>query len=309
LAESELFGDKRGAFTGADRNRVGYLQAADRGTLLLDEVTDLPLSVQPKLLRALELRQVVPLGDSTPVSIDVRLVTASQEPLGRAVAEKRFRPDLYARLSGLVIRLPPLRERTEEVPSLFSLMLARHAGAALQALDRRVIEALCLHDWPFNVRELDLLARRLLALHGHEPVLRRTHLPAEMLEPKAQREPAGVQPVGHEAGPAPRQQPSAEMSQQQAQCEPAGAQPAGAGPALQQLCPRAADIQQRVEARREQELEALLVALRAQGGNVARAAREVGISRQRVYRLMEGRIDPDEVRKSDPPEGTGKDRT
>jgi DNA-binding NtrC family response regulator len=278
LAESELFGHKKGAFTGADRSRTGYLQAAHGGTLLLDEVTDLPLSLQPKLLRALELRQVVPLGDSTPVPFDVRLVTASQEPLIRAVQDRRFRADLYARLSGLVVALPALRERVEEVPSLFAHLLARNSAAKAPVVDSRFVEALCLHDWPFNVRELDLLVRRLLALHAHEPVLRRSHLPPAMSEPKSRRPPADDARAGRARPPAPRQ-----------------------------LRARAAEFENLVQTRRHDELEALLVALRAHGGNVARAAQQVGISRQRAYRLMEGRADADEARGTEPPKGRGEE--
>jgi DNA-binding NtrC family response regulator len=274
LAESELFGHKKGAFTGADRSRVGYLQAAHGGTLLLDEVTDLPLSVQPKLLRAIELRQVVPLGDSTPVSFDVRLVTASQESLMRAVQDRRFRGDLYARLSGLVVPLPALRARVEDVPSLFSHLLARSSERKAPTVDSHFVEALCLHDWPFNVRELDLLVRRLLALHAQEPVLRRSHLPPAMSEPRLHQ--GGDAPAGPVREPAPRQ-----------------------------LRARAAEFEHLVQTRRQDELEALLAALRTHGGNVARAAQQVGISRQRAYRLMEGRADADEARGTDPPKGPG----
>ncbi|MBN1606373.1 MAG: sigma 54-interacting transcriptional regulator, partial [Polyangiaceae bacterium] len=278
LAESELFGHRRGAFTGADRTRVGYLQSAHGGTLLLDEVTDLPLSVQPKLLRALELRQVVPLGDSTPVPFDVRLVTASQEPLIQAVQDRRFRADLYARLSGLVVTLPALRERVEDVPSLFSHLLARNTDGRPALVDSRFVEALCLHDWPFNVRELDLLVRRLLALHPHEPVLRRSHLPPAMSGSPARRGPAGDAPAEPARAPAPRQ-----------------------------LRARAAEFEHLVQTRRQDELEALLVALRAHGGNVARAAQQVGISRQRAYRLMEGRAEADEARGAEPRKGPGEE--
>jgi two-component system response regulator FlrC len=244
------------------------LQAAHGGTLLLDEVTDLPLAIQAKLLRALELREVVPLGESTPVPIEVRLVTASQEPLRRAAEQKRFRADLYARLAGMVVALPPLRDRTEEVPTLFAHMLTRHAGGQVPTLDVRLVEWLCLHDWPFNVRELDLLARRLLALHGQEPALRRSHLPPDMLGPPAHAS----------------QSDSTELQSQ---------------PARRELSERAQDFQQLVEIRRREELEALASALRAEGGNVARAARQVGISRQRAYRLMEGLIDPEELREGE----------
>jgi DNA-binding NtrC family response regulator len=273
LAESELFGHKKGAFTGAEHNRVGYLQAAHRGTLLLDEVTDLPLSIQAKLLRALELRQVVPLGESAPVCIDVRLVTASQEPLRRAVEEKRFRADLFARLAGLVVCLPPLRERTEEVPDLFARMLARHCQGAAPALDRLLVEALCLHDWPFNVRELDLLARRLAAMHAGGPALQRSHLPPEIRQRRASRPGPGIQEA---SAPVETGAPN----------EPQAPREPSALP--RQVSPRVEDFQQMVETRRNEEREALLLALRAEGGNVARAARRVGISRQRAYRLMDG---------------------
>ncbi|MBN1610566.1 MAG: sigma 54-interacting transcriptional regulator [Polyangiaceae bacterium] len=287
LAESELFGHKKGAFTGAEHNRVGYLQAAHGGTLLLDEVTDLPLSIQAKLLRALELRQVVPLGESAPVSIDVRLVTASQESLRRAVEEKRFRADLYARLAGLVVCLPPLRERTEEVPDLFTRRLARHCQGPAPALDRLLVEALCLHDWPFNVRELDLLARRLAAMHAGGPALERSHLPPEMRARRGPRPGPGVPGLPAQFAPAAPNEP-------QAAWDPAALP--------RQASPRVEDFQQMVETRRNEEREALLVALRAEGGNVARAARRVGISRQRAYRLMDGSAEFEAGKAAAPPD-------
>jgi DNA-binding NtrC family response regulator len=199
----------------------------------------------------------------------VRLVTASQESLRRAVEEKRFRADLYARLAGLVVCLPPLRERTEEVPALFARMLARHCKGPAPALDRLLVEALCLHDWPFNVRELDLLARRLAAMHAGGATLERSHLPPEMRQRRASR--PGQEAPGSPAGGAFAQNESR-----------------GEADAPRQVSPRVEDFQQMVETRRHDEREALLVALRAEGGNVARAARRVGISRQRAYRLMDG---------------------
>jgi transcriptional regulator with PAS, ATPase and Fis domain len=262
MAEAELFGYRRGAFTGADRGSTGHLRAADRGTLLLDEIGDLPLALQPKLLRALEQRAVVPLGESTPIPIDVRVVAATQEPLAKAVEEKRFRADLYARLDGLTVPLPPLRERSEDVPGLFAHMLARHLSGPLPSVDARLVEQLCLHDWPFNVREVDLLARRLAALHGREPVLRRSHLPDRMLSEWRRRDsdaPSADATVRVELG---------------AEVRIPAARPTDE-----------ADL------RREQELEALLQTLRLHEGNVTRAARELGISRQKVYRIMEGRPD------------------
>lgn len=179
LAEAELFGYRKGAFTGADRASPGHFRAAEGGTLLLDEVVDLPLPLQAKVLRAIESREVVPLGETRPVPVDVRLVTAAQLSLHEAVAQGKFRADLLARLDGATVKLPPLRERIQEVPFLFARLASRQVPAP-PALDPRFVEALCRHDWPYNVRELDLLARRMLALHGSEPLLRVEHLPERL---------------------------------------------------------------------------------------------------------------------------------
>jgi transcriptional regulator of acetoin/glycerol metabolism len=177
LAEAELFGYRRGAFTGAERASAGYLRAADGGTLFLDEIAELPLPIQAKLLRVVEQREVCPLGESTPVAIDVRLLAATQSPLGLAVAQKRFRGDLLARLSGLTVVIPPLRDRSEEIPSLFRKMVEQCGGlAAAPGLDSTLVEHLCTHAWPFNVRELTLLARKLLALYPEAATLDYTML-------------------------------------------------------------------------------------------------------------------------------------
>ncbi len=125
LVESELFGYRRGAFTGADQNHTGYLRSAHGGTLFLDEVTELSPSSQAKLLRALETREVVPLGETRPVPIDVRVISATQQPLESRVADGRFRADLMARLSEFRLELPPLRERREDVPGLFGAFSGR----------------------------------------------------------------------------------------------------------------------------------------------------------------------------------------
>jgi len=172
LAEAELFGCQRGAFTGADRARTGHLRAAHLGTLFLDEVAELPLAVQGKLLRALEEHVVIPLGDTESVEANARIVVATQEPLGEAVARKTFRSDLFARLAGFRIDLPLLRNRRAEIPGLFFHFLDRYAPGATFRIEARLVERLCLHEWPGNVRELELFTRKLLALHGNEPVLR-----------------------------------------------------------------------------------------------------------------------------------------
>ena len=187
LAEAELFGYRKGAFTGADRASPGFFRAAQGGTLFLDEVLELPADVQPKLLRALEQRQVQGLGETATVAVDVAVVAAAQAPLGDAVRAGRFRADLQGRLDGLTIVLPPLRERRDDVAPLFRELLRAHAGGRPPELDPKLVEALLLHDWPLNVRELLGLARKLLLTHGHEPVLKRSHLPEVMVDGAGKR--------------------------------------------------------------------------------------------------------------------------
>jgi DNA-binding NtrC family response regulator len=263
LAEAELFGYRKGAFTGADRASPGHFRAADRGTLLLDELTDLPHALQGKLLRVLEQKEVVPIGETRPVPIDVRVVAASQEPLRRAVEAGKLRADLLARLEGLTVRLPPVRERVDEVPYVFARLLQDHSGGRPPAVEPKLVENLCLYDWPFNVREIDLLARRLLALHGHEPALRRSHLPERILGARAGR------PNDAAAQHAPARADSSRR----------------AGATAEAAAQEAAD------ARRERELASLVAALRRNGGVLARAASELGMSRQRAYRLLQGQSD------------------
>src|SRR5580658_2888739 len=183
LAEAELFGYRKGAFTGAEKASPGLFRAAHAGTLFLDETLDLPSAIQPKLLRAIEQREVLALGETVPTNIDVRIVAATQEPLVSAVGEKRFRADLHARLDGLTVVLPPLRERREDVIPLFQEFLRQHTGGRAPALEPKLVEALALYDWPLNVRELLLLARRLLGVHGNGEPLKKVHLPERMLVP------------------------------------------------------------------------------------------------------------------------------
>ena len=254
LAEGELFGYRRGAFTGAERASPGFFRAADGGTLLLDEISDLPLALQAKLLRVLEQREVQPLGEPRPVPIDVRVVVAGQQSLMESVRAGRFRADLLARLDGLTVRLPPLRQRREDVLPLFSRLLDGVSRGRGPAIESDFAERLCVHDWPFNVRELVLLVRRIVALQGGEATLRAHHLPDRIGQETAGSSPGGpVAPAATAALPA----------------EPV-------------------------------QLPALLVALRASGGNVARAAAILGISRQRAYRLMEGQaVDLESIRGPD----------
>jgi DNA-binding NtrC family response regulator len=177
LAEAELFGHRKGAFTGAERNSPGYVRAAHGGTLLLDEIVELPIAVQAKLLRAVENQEVIPLGQTESVVTDVRWVAAAQTPLLDRVEQGLFRADLYARLSGAVLVIPPLRERREDIPFLFRKFLTTHNGGSPPETSAQFIEALCVYDWPLNVRELDLLAKRLAVLCGLESQLDIEHVP------------------------------------------------------------------------------------------------------------------------------------
>jgi DNA-binding NtrC family response regulator len=167
LFESELFGHVKGAFTDARGDRIGRLQAADGGTLFLDEIGNLPLHLQPKLLTALEQRQVTPVGANKPVPIDVRVVAATNLPPDRLSDERTFRQDLLFRLNTVEIDLPPLRERREDIPLLiehFVALYAKKYGRAQRRLPDDVMGALIAYDWPGNVRALRHAAERAVIL-------------------------------------------------------------------------------------------------------------------------------------------------
>lgn len=167
LFESELFGHKQGAFTDARSDRAGRFQAADGGTLFLDEIGNLPPPLQTKLLRVLESREVVPLGGDQSVPIDVRLISATNQPLDRLVADGTFRDDLLYRINTIEIELPPLRERLDDLPALvayFSALYARKYRLADKKITADGLIALCAHHWPGNVRELSHTIERALIL-------------------------------------------------------------------------------------------------------------------------------------------------
>jgi formate hydrogenlyase transcriptional activator len=163
LLESELFGCEKGAFTGAVAQTVGRFQAADRGTLFLDEIGDLPLELQPKLLRVLQEKQFERLGGSHTVRSDVRIVAATNQDLGRMVQEKTFRADLYYRLNVFPISLPPLRERRGDVRLLaehFVRRFSEQQGKTIDEIPEEFMIALEQHDWPGNIRELQNVIER-----------------------------------------------------------------------------------------------------------------------------------------------------
>ena len=161
LAESELFGHRRGAFSGAQREHPGLLVEAHGGTLLLDEIGELPLALQPKLLRVIEEGAVRPVGASRTRAVDVRFASATNRDLAAMVASGSFREDLYARLSGWSIRLAPLRERLEDLLPILEARLGPLDGSSTYRMTADFYEALALHPWPFNVRELLALAGRV----------------------------------------------------------------------------------------------------------------------------------------------------
>ncbi len=195
LLESELFGHRRGAFTGADRNKDGLFAAAEGGTLFLDEIGDAPLAVQVKLLRVLEERAYVPVGETRPIPADVRIVAATNRDLAVAVKEGTFREDLFYRLHVVPVTMPPLRERKEDIPLLAEVFLARllvNEGSARPHLSPDALEALMHHHWPGNVRELANVVQGA-ALLSTDGVLRVRHVETVVprrpdLVPRARRE-------------------------------------------------------------------------------------------------------------------------
>jgi len=170
LLESELFGHERGAFTGAVTQTAGRFQAAHGGTLFLDEIGDLPLELQPKLLRVLQEQQYERLGSSRTLRADVRVIAASNQDLWQMVEQKTFRADLYYRLSVFPIRLPSLRERKDDIPSLvrhFVQRYSRQMGKSIDEVPDRVMEILRSHHWPGNIRELqNFVERSVIMMRG-----------------------------------------------------------------------------------------------------------------------------------------------
>ncbi len=167
LLESELFGHERGAFTGAIAQTRGRFQQADQGTLFLDEIGDLPLELQPKLLRVLQEKEFERLGGSQPIRVNARVVAATNQNLEQLVSDKRFRADLYYRLNVIPIFLPPLRERREDIPQLVEYFVEKFSARLqkpINIIPQDVIEVLKAHDWPGNIRELQNFIERAVVL-------------------------------------------------------------------------------------------------------------------------------------------------
>lgn len=184
LLESELFGHVKGAFTGADRDHMGLFEAAAGGTLLLDEVGEMPLPLQVRLLRVLQDREVRPVGSSRTRKVDVRVVAATNRDLGQMVGARTFRRDLYHRLKVVSIEVPPLRQRREDILPLARAFVQRNCAAyhcGPCSLSARALDRLLAYPWPGNVRELEHALERAVVLAEGRPCIEETDLPPEVL--------------------------------------------------------------------------------------------------------------------------------
>ncbi|MFO0757514.1 MAG: sigma 54-interacting transcriptional regulator [Byssovorax sp.] len=251
LVEAELFGYVKGAFTGADQTRPGLLESANGGTVFLDEIGELPLELQPKLLRALETRQVRRLGSTEQRPFDARFVAATHRDLKARAAEGGFRPDLYYRIAVVEMAIPALRERKEDIPALVELFLAaRRPPRSLADLPPHAMALLSAHDWPGNVRELrNMVARLVLFPEAVD----------ELLAPKKRAPAAG-------APPAPAADPSS---------------PAELAAPFDLPLPAARELVLEQFERRY-----FAAKLEQHQGNVSRAAEAMGVSRQLVHRHL-----------------------
>lgn len=191
LFETYFFGYKQGAFTGANRNQAGIIRAAAGGTLFLDEIGDLPLEIQPKLLRFLQDLEIQPVGDSFPLQVDVRIIAATNSSLEEAVAGGRFRSDLFYRLNIISLEVPPLRHRREDIPVLINFFLNKYAATDGNTCIRLTPEALSFlieYDWPGNVRELSNVIQRLVSLADSEACISISDLPPALTQRKVKGE-------------------------------------------------------------------------------------------------------------------------
>ena len=257
LAESQLFGHVRGAFTDAREDSLGYFRSANGGTLFLDEIGELPLRLQPKLLRVVETHEVQPVGSAQSYKVDIRLIAATNRDLRAMVKAGSFRDDLYYRLSPTAITLPPLRERGTAIAALVAHFTATYNqlfGKQIRYISRRALEALQRHDWPGNVREFSHAIQSAVMLTDNETIA------LEDLPEFPWKDAA--------AGDAP---PEAALAPLAIRADVSGAEPAHLS--LDEAINRASK-------------NALVGAVREAGGNCHRAAQLLGVSRYTVYRMI-----------------------
>jgi Nif-specific regulatory protein len=262
LLESQLFGHRRGSFTGATHDQRGLFEAAEGGTIFLDEVGDMPAAMQAKLLRVLQEGEVTPVGDTRPRKVDVRVVCATNRDLAAEVARRSFRDDLYYRVAAFPIRLPPVRERREDIPLLADRFLAAAAERhrkRIPGIEPTALALLMAFAWPGNVRELENEVERAVALALDGETIGPPHLSAKL---------GGGRPAASIPDKA-QSQPTADEVPSQ---EEAPAQPRPSGPLRR--------------ARAAFEARYIAEVLRQQGGNVSRAAEALGLSRVMLQKKM-----------------------
>jgi two-component system response regulator PilR (NtrC family) len=197
LFESELFGHKKGAFTGASMDRVGYFKSADGGTIFLDEVSEIPLHLQVKLLRAIEMKEVVPVGTSHPIPVDVRIIASTNRNLEKFVQEGKYREDLFYRLNVVGIELPPLSERQDDIPLLIQHFVSKYAqemSKDVRGVDNEAMKALLAHTWKGEVRELENIIERAV-IFADGPLITRKQLPTFFGQPTGTYTVGGNKPL------------------------------------------------------------------------------------------------------------------
>ena len=263
LIESQLFGHERGAFTGATSAFAGVFERAHHGTVFLDEIGELPLGMQPKLLRVLERRQVRRVGGSRTIDVDMRVIAATNRDLGVEVGRGRFREDLYYRLAVARVHVPPLRERREDIPLLIEHILSHTPGGERTAISDETVALMQKHDWPGNVRELRNVIERAVFLA--EPPTSTAAL---------QRTPRGHTDHESDSGPGAGR----------------AREPAAPGPGERQLT-MAIDIDTPYKLAKQQvvnEFERRYITdlLAAHDGNISRAARAAGIDRMSIHKIL-----------------------
>ena len=265
LLESELFGHRKGAFTGAILDKKGLFQEAEGGTIFLDEIGSMPLLLQSRLLRVLQDREVRRVGDNTPVFVNVRVLAATNAPLEKKIKDGSFREDLYYRLNVIPIRLPGLRERRDDIPLIVSHFLKRKGQASSGQpfqMTRRVMDALCAYDWPGNVRELENIIERACTL-CEGSIIKVSDLPESLQESDAQ---ALSKPAEEEA-----------IYPLNSTFQP-----------KMKATPGAQNLEPLKDFLREQELAYLQRALTQTGGDKEKTAELLGVSLATLYRKLAG---------------------
>jgi hydrogenase-4 transcriptional activator len=255
MIESQLFGFRRGAFTGAVANSEGIIRAAEHGTLFLDEIGDLPLTLQPKLLRFLQEGEIHPIGESQPQRVDVRIIAATNAELERAVAEGRFREDLFHRINVIRIQVPPLRQRREEIPALINHYLNQYQRESAKSnirLSEETVDLMVVYDWPGNVRQLCNEMRRIVTYSESGTIVTPEGLSSEIV--RASRDLESVPSISR------KQSLPVEVSTDWTTL----------GQAVEEL-----------------ERRMIQDALRRSKGNIARAAKDLGLSRKGLYLKMD----------------------